>query len=365
MAKQFVSLIDIYNIHLIKDIGLIAWGMQYYQGYESTIVTYEHDDLQYLEILPGLTVKKISKITGKFDIDILLYLLKNAKKIDVMNCYHMRSATALKIMLYKILNSKGKVFLKFDGGYFREHIGKFKQYLYKRSFKMADLISTEQEEHSRKLSMDWGIPVRYIQNPYHPQELRDFKPYKDRENIILTVGRIGSNQKATDVLLEAWGRCSKELEKWKLVLVGPIEEKECDFRAYIEAWKARYPMAGAQTLFMGELNNRLELYDLYCNSKVFCFPSRHESFGIAALEAVINGCYIIGSAIPTTYSLTEKFSLGSMFQVDNSKDLMSKLVFTCNNLDECEEKAMKLYRIAVKKYSLSGITAKISSMLEI
>ena len=90
--------------------------MHKYFGYNSCIATYENGEYPNLRFLPGLELKFIPKITGKFHKDSYVWLLKNSRKIDVLHLFHFGGGSFRQALIYKIFNPKGKVYLKFDGG---------------------------------------------------------------------------------------------------------------------------------------------------------------------------------------------------------------------------------------------------------
>ncbi len=354
----FLTALNIENVHLTKETGLIAWGMGRYCKMKSCIVTYDNDDYENMNYVPGLKLVKMRKLTGIYDADILLFLMKYSKKIDVLNCYHMRSATFLKILVYRMLNRKGKIYLKLDGGYAKETIHGWKRKIFKKMFRMCDLVSTEIDSHAKMLSEDWNAEIQSVPSPFHPKSRGSFRKYDQRENMILTVGRLGTEQKATEILLEAWGKIFENMDGWKLVLTGPVEKEETDFQQYIDEWYQRYPKAKEVTEFSGNISDREQLKELYQNAKIFVFPSRHESFGMAVLEAIVNGVFIVGSDIYTNRALTEDFTLGYSFKTDDIEELSEKLLMCQEDMEKIEAMAYKLYKIAADKYSLKNICKK-------
>lgn len=360
--KLFLTALNIDNVHLTKETGLIAWGMGRYCGMNSCIVTYDNDGYENMDYVPGLKLIKIKKLTGIYDIDILFFLMKYSKKIDVFNCYHMRSATFGKILIYRMLNHRGKVFLKLDGGYAKETMNIWKRWIFRKMFRMCDLVSTEIDSHAQFLSQNWNTDIQSIPSPFHPKTRGSFKKFCERENIILTVGRLGTEQKATEVLLEAWGRVSEKMKGWKLVLAGPVEE---DFYLYIEEWYQRYPKAKEVTEFSGNISDREQLKEQYQNAKIFAFPSRHESFGMAALEAMVNGDFIVASDIYTNRALTQDFTLGYSFPADDVHKLADRFLQCYEDEEKMESMAYELYKTAVKKYALKNVCEMAAEGLDI
>ena len=78
--------------------------MHKYFGYNSCIATYENGEYPNLRFLPGLELKFIPKITGKFHKDSYIWLLKNSHKIDVLHLFHFGGRSFRQALVYKILN---------------------------------------------------------------------------------------------------------------------------------------------------------------------------------------------------------------------------------------------------------------------
>ena len=105
------------NIHLIKDPGMIPYTLQKYYGYQaiipfSSLKNYPYKDKYYLDIeTPVLLDKKSEK--GKYLIR-LKWLIKNARKIDVLQLYFFDKWTFLLMYIYKKVNHKGLVYVHVD-----------------------------------------------------------------------------------------------------------------------------------------------------------------------------------------------------------------------------------------------------------
>src|SRR5690606_8696614 len=114
------------------------------------------------------------------------------------------------------------------------------------------------------------------------------KPFHEKENIILAVGRIGTYQKNTELLLEAL--LNVDLNNWKVFILGPIEE---NFTAYISNLFTAHPNLKDKIIFAGNITDRLELFGWYNRAKILCMTSRFEGFPITFSEALYFGNYII------------------------------------------------------------------------
>jgi glycosyltransferase involved in cell wall biosynthesis len=366
-VKTFAAIMDIHDVHLTKDVGLIPYGMGEYYGYDAYCISYDNSPYPNLKNVPGLKIWPVKKITGKFDVDAFLFLIKHAKDIDVLNIYHQRRWTASCIFLYAFLNSSGTVYWKLDGGGFDKEASKIKQKIYAAAIKKCKLISTETEENA-KIQSEWlKREVKYVPNPYDPNLEKGFRPFCMRKNVILTVGRLGTEQKATEVLMDAFRMaCSSAVPKdWKLRLVGPIEEEETNFQKYIDEWFKKYPDMRERVEFAGIISQREALAEEYRQAKIFAFPSRHEGFALSMVEAGVSGDYLIGSDIPSIRAFTREFEFADSVPVDDVEMLAAQFEKCCDAPEQLEQKARKLYEHTIENYSLKSCCDKIQESLNL
>ena len=154
--KIYCLLFDTHNEHLFKEAGLLTWGMHKYFGYDSFIATYKNDDYENLKLLPGLRIEFIPKICNNFEIDSLIWLTTNAKRIDVLNVIHFLERTKRFIKLFKKLNPSGKAYLKLDDGLKYQNISEDTSYI--------DFISIEFKEFTSILSKEFYRAIGFVPN---------------------------------------------------------------------------------------------------------------------------------------------------------------------------------------------------------
>lgn len=361
MLKTFVTLFNSKNVHMIKDVGLIPFGMYYCGYYDSYIATYENEKLSYLNNrVKGLKLWKIEKLIGIFIFDAVLFLIKNAKKIDVLNLYHTSSRSAVFALCYKFLNPKGILYVKLDGGYTREETPWYKSFR-RIVIKKADLLTTELEQKRQELCKSWKCAVYLLRNPCHPSDIKLFIPYSKRENIIITVGRLGTAQKNTEILLEAFQKVADKLSDWNLYLVGPVTPS---FQYYLNDYFNSYPDLCNRIVLLGNITNRDQLMELYGKAKVFVFPSRVESYGIALMEAGISGTYIICSEIPASKELTNNFKFAAHFPADDKDALASEIIKSCNCEKDIETIGINERNYLINICSIDIISQTLNQLLK-
>lgn len=334
--KKFVTIVPhIENQELRKDTGQIPYHFHKVLGFDSTLVTYFytlqggrskgsidipptnettiHTEYPYLSSeVPGLKLHFLkNKGRGKFyEKSIADYIKKNSRSIDILNLFHFNTENIFYSILYKLLNPKGKIYLKLDIdlNYYKSRPYFFntnsilfplkkivvEKLIYRLFFSVIDVLSAES-----KLGLD------YFKNRFNVQEKKMLiipngvdknrvneliiqKPIREKENIIITVGRIGTAEKNNKLLLDALK--VTDLKDWKVFFIGKIEPA---FEKEIAEFYRSNPSLSERVIFTGKINDPVELYEYYNNAKVFCLTSREEGFPLSACEAAFFGNYLI------------------------------------------------------------------------
>lgn len=319
------------NVDLTKDEGQIPYTLCSNYNIDSTIVTCHIDKkTANLKCVSGLKVKHFPLIFN-YALTGVIYILINAKKIDWLNIYFAGRQAYYWSKLYKFINRKGHVYLKLDmdfrGSNLYEENEKERE-IFRKNTEIVDIVSVESKEIKKRIQRYSTKEILLIENGISKP---DFNPNFEvvRENVILTVGRLGTKQKATDILLEAFAKSSDKHE-WKLKLIGNIQQ---EFVTYINEYFKKYPNLKDRVIFTGEIKNREDLYSEYCHAKVFTLPSRWESFGISCGEALTCGCYLILSdSIPPAKEMTCDGKYGTIVESENAEALCEAFVNITNKL---------------------------------
>ena len=184
--KTYCLLFNVENVHLLKELGLLAWSMHKYLGYDSFMATYKNGNYDYLKYLPGLRLEFIPNVKRDFVADSLTWLRSNAKRIDVLHLFHMYDRTKRHVELYKLVNPSGKVYLKLDGTVTKQNVFK--------DTSIIDFISTEFKEYAIEVAKVLKRPIGFVPNPIHPNEIQEFRKFENRKNNIFYVGRVESDK---------------------------------------------------------------------------------------------------------------------------------------------------------------------------
>lgn len=122
-----------------------------------------------------------------------------------------------------------------------------------------------------------------------------------RGKTILYVGRIHP-EKGIGLLIDAFAALPAALRaEWKLVFVGPAEAKFGGGGAeYLAELQRRAEPLGARVEWVGPVFDAAQLHAYYRRAALFVYPSlaeKGETFGLAPLEAMAQGCPALVSAL--------------------------------------------------------------------
>ena len=141
-----------------------------------------------------------------------------------------------------------------------------------------------------------------IPNPL-PEAMADLVPESKApcEKILLYVGRIHP-EKGLSLLLDAFAALpAARREGWKLVLVGPAAAKYGGGgEAYLAGLQSQAASLGGQVEWVGPVFDPAALHAYYRQATLFIYPSlaeKGETFGLAPLEAMAQGCPVVVSAL--------------------------------------------------------------------
>lgn len=362
----------LYNFQLIKDVGMIPFTMGKLFNYHSSIVTYANDDYSYMDLELKDDNFKLNFIKKRFKnhkYDIILYLLRESRSIDVLQVFHFHDTLNILIyfLIYRALNWNGKIYAKLDADYnlttfLAEDHGfwpSIRNFILKY---LVDVLSVETEENYRRLlnsKLNYQGKLIYIPNGMDITIINPKFQVDNKKDHILTVGRLGSQEKATEVLLEAFSNI-KNLKNWKLILVGEFEDH---FQDYINEYFQTNPHLREKVIFAGFIEDRETIYQYYAQSKIFCFTSRRESFGIALVEAAYFGNYLLSTDVGGARDVLKITDYGELFEIDNIGMLTNRLEDLINKWDEYESNPDDKMNLMEENFSWSHLCEKLYKKL--
>jgi glycosyltransferase involved in cell wall biosynthesis len=301
------------NLHLVKDVGQIPYLLGKFFGFSASIVCKNNDVYDYFqEKGPQLIFVRWSSY---------FHLILNARKIDVLMLFHIRHKSLYQGILYKLINPKGFFYLKADlkevlpplieRGRRNIISHTYNKAVYALFSRMVDLVSFETRKVFSGIESIPDHKKIYLPNGFDvtlPEQMGILpKSIAAKKDIILSVARHGSEQKNSELLIKVLEQI-KDMGSWKLVFVGPATK---EFIQCCDTFRLEHPRHADKILLAGEVKNRKQLFDFYNDAKIFCLPSRWESWGIVCTEALYFGCVLVMTREVTSSSdLTDQGRTG-------------------------------------------------------
>lgn len=150
------------------------------------------------------------------------------------------------------------------------------------------------------------------------------KPFAEKENVMVCVGRIGCYQKNTEMLLNALRKT--DLKDWKIYMLGPITssfdlKEGGDFQKVIDQFFEECPWYKERLIFTGMVYDQKAVFEYYNRAKVLLMTSRHESWGNVYSEAAALGCYILSTDVGGATLCSNDWKFGYRLKQENIGDL--------------------------------------------
>lgn len=156
----------------------------------------------------------------------------------------------------------------------------------------------------------------------------------DKEKIILTVGRLGTYQKNTELLVDTFFELDKSLiYDWRLFLVGPVAP---EFKKWLQNRILDSKFYKERIVLTDNIVDKSLLYKIYSKSRIFVLPSRFESWGLVILEAMYFENYPILTNCCDAYDdfiYGNSSNYGNIIKNDNKEELKQAIISTIENYD--------------------------------
>jgi len=355
------------NVELMKDCGLSVYMLAKEIGAVPTMFFgSKPSDYPYLSVLPELKILYHDSEIGLEDA-YRNYLVNNYLEMDVLVFYGLYDQCASYLDVYRKLRPDGKVYCALDmNSWWMNNRIPWNTPAVNQFSEQCDIIATSCRQIRDELNRnpEAHFPCRWLPNGYfNPTGIPVIADVKLKENTILTVSRIGSEQKNNEELLTAFARVSDAIDGWSLRLVGPIEPK---FKPYIDEFFADYPHLRERIIFTGAITDKEELYKEYTRAKVFTLSSWAEG-GTPNVyaEALFHGCLFVTSDVDAADDITNYGELGVKYPLGDVGALQKALVETCGKADKqgMQRHIPKALAYAEKYYDWNRNAKKLAYML--
>ena len=351
------------NQQLLKDCGIIPYLLYKNHGFRAVMVgsgTFEPEKFPYLEkYVRGLEMDFLPEDTLQARLN---YIANHAAEMDLLILYGAFPSYIPIVEFYKRVRPDGKIYLAADMNIGWANRLPHTNPAYKNFLQACDVVATSCRTAQKHISVKWSVPVNLIRNGWYNFANVSFENlFGLKENIILTVGRIGTAQKQNNVMLEAFAKLANDLPDWKLRLVGTIEK---DFEPYIENFFARNPNLKERVIFTGLVEDKIELANEYKRAKIFCLTSTFEGgTPNVTAEALFAGDFIIFSAVDSAYEATDNNKCGRVFPIGNVDALANTFLEVCRDENLILEGGRHAVNYAKRNFDAEHIVAKLHYLL--
>lgn len=322
------------NVALMKGFGLIGYTLaEEINGKATHFFCSTKEEYSYLSDLPNLELLyKDPAPDNEILQSYIQFLKENYHKIDVLIVNGPYPYGIYNANRYKKLRPDGKVYCALDmNSSWMSKIKWDSQELLDFA-NTCDVISTVCTPIRDALNFNPKVkfPCRFLSNAFYKTENTPpiIVDANLKENVILTVARIGTEQKNNQEMMEGFALVSDKLDGWKLKLVGSIDP---EFTCFVEDYFLRYPHLKDTVILTGPIYDKKDLYAEYSKAKIFALTSRFEG-GTPNVyaEALFHGCKFITSTIDSADLITNNGEFGVKYNIGDVDEYANKLVQLCN-----------------------------------
>lgn len=316
------------NYELIKDIGAVPYLFYKNKNCKVYMVGIDKDaEYSFAQYVQGEELVKLPD----YSIDSKLgWLNEYAKDVDCLMLFGTYENNMIVAKAYKNLNPEGVIYLGLDASAFWiNNIPRYEKRV-DEFYKNCNIIGAAARPIQRFISKKWKMDVSVVRCGYYPFGIKKVeKPnYDKKKNILLSVGRIGSQAKRNDVLLQAFAMACKDIDGWELRLVGPVEE---EFYGYVDNYISEHPYLEDCITFTGEIEDKELLHQEFLNAKIYVLTSEQEGFPNVIPEAMSAGDAIITTNIDNSDEIIDYGKCGLKSPINNAKEIAGNIKRLCND----------------------------------
>lgn len=342
------------NSQLLKDCGVIPYLLHRNYGCDAVMAGKQLSEYSNLRYVEGLRLEFLP------DGDKAAYLQREAHNIDCLLLYGPYDSYFPLVDLYKRLNPYGKVSLALDANSGWMDRIQWAEPVFRQFMDQCDVITCSGRTMQRHLNEKWPWPIEYIPNGFYNFSSKPWKvDFDQKENVILTVGRLGTPQKATNVLLEAFAKIAPQIPDWELHLAGGMEDA---FTDWLSGFWERYPELKERIRFLGSISDRDVLYETYQRAKIFALTSTWEGFPNVIPEALFSGDAIAITKIDEYQDAIGNGRCGLASEIDDVNGFADILLQLCRS-ERLDEMCREAYAYAQEVYDMERIVARLYTLI--
>lgn len=369
---RFVTILEgAKNVHLMKGVGQIPYQMHKRYGYDSRIVCFDHGPYTYLSReLKGLKQTFLPAFFGlkaKYPATIL-FLLREAGKIDVLHLTHMKLRTILYGLWFLFLNPRGILYYKLDDprGRVTFRVGASPYplrgivgHLGRSALRKCSFVSVETRSGLRRAAEITRGKAVFVPNAVDEDLVANcgirVRSFAEKDDTVLLVGRHGQRSKNSELMLRALERM--DAGPWKFVFAGTCSPV---FDSALRSLFARRPDMEQKVILTGYIERKSELFELYNSARIICLPSRSEGCPNVVVEAIYFGVVpIMTSHLPAAWDLTENGHAGILFDSDDVEQLQAALTRLMADFEDLKLRYERCMALARREYVWRRVASRI------
>lgn len=292
------------EVLLYKDPGMILYSLAEEQGWNADFI-YPTDGIKYIsndayEQYVNLVCVGECHSYKEWIKACTAYIKEKANEYDVMMFFNYGHVNWRFAKLCKKYNPHIKVYCKLDMSEsgFRHFcdgslLRPLKNLWEKYQSRYVDFFTVETKSYyeALKTTSMFKDRIGYLPNGVSLLGTRvnwRSEKLQEKEKIVITVGRLGAEEKNNKLLVDAIAKLPfEQIKDWKFYFVGAATDS---FREYVDKFKKAFPLYAENVIMYGNVTDRDELYRLYHKASIVCMTSKRESFGIATVEGTYFGC---------------------------------------------------------------------------
>ncbi len=344
------------NYELIKDIGAVPYLFYKNKACKVYMVGIDRDATYSFEsYVQGEELVRLNDYSLESKMRWLNEYGKNIDCLMLFGTYRNNMVVAGK---YKELRPDGVIYLALDASAFWiNNIPRYETYV-DEFYKKCDIIGTSTVPLQKFIAKKWRMDIRVVRCGYYPFGLSEMKDpvYEKKKNVILTVGRVGTQHKRTDILLQAFAQAYSEIPEWELRIVGPVEN---DFYGYIDEFIQEHPYLEDSISFAGEIENKEKLHWEFMDSKVFILSSEQEGFPNVIPEAMSAGCAILVTDLDNSDEMINYGNCGLKAPINNIQKISDNIRSLCNDEEMLKRMCENSYKNYQEKFDYNLIIEKL------
>ena len=264
--------------------------------------------------------------------------------------------------------TRRRVYATFQGGVVSHR--RIERALRRLTVQGADGLFVGAGAEAARLRGRYGLASEKILHVFNPLDLSEWQPddrarsrgelgLPQNARVVVWHGRVDFHRKGLDVLLDAWQRiCTERPDKdLRLMLVGTGNDA-AQLRAALEGMRG--------VVWIDEyVRDRRRLQTYLHAADAYAFPSRHEGFAVAPLEAMASGLPIVAADAPGVSDLLDsgEASGGIVVPRGDAITFANALARLIDDEDLCRALGARARARVEESFALEAVGARLKEFL--